>query len=75
MISWLISLAFLKGEKSGMTWRVQAEMEYSTPCDGCSNCYSQRIDLQPMDSQKRSWWSSFGKRQSGKNAKKNVLVM
>lgn len=54
----------LKDEKT-ITWKVQANMEYSPPCEGCSNCYQQRIDLHPDQAQNKSWWSVFGKRHPG----------
>ncbi|XP_034253378.1 acylglycerol kinase, mitochondrial [Thrips palmi] len=56
--------AGFKGEKT-ITWNVQANMEYSPPCNGCSNCYEQRLDLHPDQAQSKSWWSAFGKRQPG----------
>lgn len=55
----------LKDESKGVTWQAQAEIEYSPPCEGCSNCFHERIDLQPDGPQKRSWWSAFTKRQPG----------
>lgn len=55
----------LKDEKSGITWQVEANMEYTPPCEGCSNCYNQRYDLHPEIPQNKSWWSGFAKRTPG----------
>lgn len=55
----------LKDESKGVTWKAQANLEYTKPCEGCSNCYGDRIDLHPEKAQSKSWWSVFGKRQPG----------
>ncbi|KAK3909100.1 Acylglycerol kinase, mitochondrial [Frankliniella fusca] len=59
----------LKDESKGVTWKAQANVEYTKPCEGCSKCYGERFDLHPEKALSKSWWSSFGKRQPGPTTK------
>lgn len=43
---------------SKLTWNCAAKLTYTTPCEGCSNCYVKR-DEPTATSSGRRWWSSF----------------
>lgn len=39
------------GLKGNITWNCEATIQYSTPCEGCSNCY-----IKEEDPLKKKWY-------------------
>lgn len=44
--------------RNGITWNCRANLIYSDPCQGCSNCY-EKIETQQQKLQSGRWWSIF----------------
>lgn len=44
--------------RDGITWNCSAQLTYSEPCQGCSNCY-EKIETKSQKLQNSRWWSKF----------------
>lgn len=44
--------------RRGVTWKCQANLIYSDPCSGCSNCY-EKPESQSQKLHNTRWWSQF----------------
>jgi acylglycerol kinase len=57
---WREFTAFLfKGfGSSDITWNCKADLIYSDPCSGCSNCY-EKLESRTQKLQSGRWWSKF----------------
>lgn len=52
----------LREDGKGVTWRCSADLHYSLPCSGCSNCY---VPVEPLRRKVPTrWWQSFVPKQN-----------
>ncbi|CAG2054307.1 unnamed protein product [Timema podura] len=61
-LRWYAAYLF-NGLKSDISWRCEADLDFSLPCAGCSNCHSNAAIKQDVLSDKQKvgarWWQSY----------------